>query len=161
MEYPTSAYRLQQNVKYGHNFSMNNGLRYNPIGFPQPCTIYVGSNAILTIGNNVGISQTSIICHKEIEIKNNVKMGGGSKIYDTDFHSLDANDRLSFKKDMQNKKSAKVTIGNNVLIGAGSIILKGVTIGDNSIIGAGSVVTKTIPANEIWGGNPAHFIKTT
>lgn len=88
-------------------------------------------------------------------------MGGGSKIYDTDFHSLDANDRLSFKKDMQNKKSAKVTIGNNVLIGAGSIILKGVTIGDNSIIGAGSVVTKTIPANEIWGGNPAHFIKTT
>jgi maltose O-acetyltransferase len=57
-------------------------------------------------------------------------------------------------------KFGKVKIGNNVFIGIKSIILMGVTIGDNVIVGAGSVVTKNIPSNEVWGGNPAHFIKT-
>ena len=52
-----------------------------------------------------------------------------------------------------------VIIENSVFIGAQSIILKGVTIGKNSIIGAGSVVTKNVPANQIWAGNPARFIK--
>lgn len=54
-----------------------------------------------------------------------------------------------------------ITIGNNVWIGAQSIILPGVTIGDNSVIGAGSVVTKDIPANAIAVGNPCKVIKTT
>ena len=44
-------------------------------------------------------------------------------------------------------------------IGAHSTILKVVTIGENSIIGAGSVISKSIPANEIWAGNPVKFIK--
>lgn len=52
-----------------------------------------------------------------------------------------------------------VKIGNNVFVGAGSIVLPGVKIGDNVIIGAGSVVTKNIPSNEIWAGNPAKKIK--
>ena len=52
-----------------------------------------------------------------------------------------------------------VHIGNNVWIGAGTVIVPGVTIGENSVIGAGSVVTKDIPDNEIWAGNPAKFIK--
>ncbi len=51
------------------------------------------------------------------------------------------------------------SIGNRVRIGAGAKIIGGVNIGDNAIIGAGSVVTKDVPANEIWAGNPAHFIK--
>lgn len=63
----------------GKNFCMNNGLRFNPIGFPQPCTIYVADGATLSIGDNVGVSQTSIICHKNIEIQDNVKIGGGQK----------------------------------------------------------------------------------
>lgn len=143
----------------GSNFSMNNGLRFNPIGFPQPCTIYVGENASLSIGNNVGISQASIICHKEIEIQDNVKIGGGTKIYDTDFHSVSYITRHSFKEDMSAKKMAKVTIEHDVFIGAGCIILKGVTIGACSVVGAGSVVTKNVPSREIWAGNPAKFIR--
>jgi acetyltransferase-like isoleucine patch superfamily enzyme len=50
-------------------------------------------------------------------------------------------------------------ICDNVFIGAHSIVLKGVTIGENSIIGSGSVVTKSIPANQIWAGNPAKIIR--
>ena len=52
-----------------------------------------------------------------------------------------------------------IHIGKRVWIGSGSIILPGVTIGDNSIVGAGSVVTKDVPANIIVAGNPAKFIK--
>lgn len=143
----------------GNNFKMNNGLKFNAIGYPQPCCLIVGENAALVIGDNVGISQTSIICHYSIKIGDNVKCGGGVKIFDTDFHSLNPQDRLSVEVDMKNKKRKEVIVGNNVLIGAGAIILKGVSIGDNSVIGAGSVVTKSVPANQIWAGNPAKFIK--
>lgn len=52
-----------------------------------------------------------------------------------------------------------VTIGNNVWIGAGSVILPGVTIGDNTVIGAGSVVTKDIPANVVAVGNPCRVMR--
>lgn len=58
-------------------------------------------------------------------------------------------------------KIKNVSIGNNVFIGASSIILPGVTIGDNVIIGAGSVVTKSIPGNCVYTGNPAVFICKT
>ena len=60
---------------------------------------------------------------------------------------------------MKNRAEKPVVIGNDVFIGAKSIILKGVTIGENSVIGAGSVVTKSVPANQIWAGNPAKFIR--
>lgn len=53
-----------------------------------------------------------------------------------------------------------VTIGNNVFVGANSVILPGVTIGDNVIIGAGSIVTKSIDSNLVCAGNPAKPIRT-
>ena len=55
---------------------------------------------------------------------------------------------------------APVYIGNNVFIGAGSIILPGVTIGNNVVIGAGSIVVRDIPDNSVAVGNPAHVVKT-
>lgn len=142
----------------GNNFAMNNGIKGNPIGSYRKCTIFVDRNAELKIGNNVGMSQTALICHKSITIGNYVKIGGGVSIYDTDFHSLDPEIRKS-KEDIMNRKEKPVVIKDNAFIGAHSIILKGVTIGENSIIGAGSVVTKSVPDNQIWAGNPAKFIR--
>ena len=52
-----------------------------------------------------------------------------------------------------------VHIGENVWIGANAVVLPGVTIGDNSVIGAGSVVTKDIPANVIAVGNPCRVLR--
>ncbi len=52
-----------------------------------------------------------------------------------------------------------IRIGNNVWIAGGTIVVAGVTIGDNSVIGAGSVVVKDIPANVIAVGNPCKVIK--
>ncbi len=57
-------------------------------------------------------------------------------------------------------KIGRVSIGNNVFVGANSVILPGVTIGDNVIIGAGSVITKSIDSNTVYAGNPARPIKT-
>lgn len=140
-------------------FSMNNGLKGNPIGRPQRCLFFAGRNAEITIGKNVGISSTAIVSQKAITIGNNVKIGGGVCIYDTDFHSLDAGIRYNREDDRLSTNKQPVIIEDNVFIGAHSTILKGVTIGKNSIVGACSVVTKSIPPNEIWGGNPAKFLK--
>lgn len=142
----------------GQNFQMNNTLASNPIGRPQRCILFVTKEASLKIGDNVGISQAALVCHAGITIGNNVKIGGGVCIYDTDFHSLDPNIRKNDKMDFLNKKKSPVVVKNNAFIGAHSIILKGVTIGENAVVGAGSVITKNVPDNEIWAGNPAKKI---
>lgn len=144
-------------MSIGSDFAMNNGIRYNPIGCAQPCTFFVDNGAHLSIGNNVGISQTTIIAHADITIEDNVKIGGGTSIYTSDFHSLDATKRAS-SHDIEFRVQKPVYISKNAFIGAHSIILKGVTIGENSIVGAGSVVTHSIPSNQVWAGNPARFI---
>ncbi len=73
-------------------------------------------------------------------------------ITDADWHGLyDRTDYIG--------KTAPICIGNNVWIGDSAIVCKGVTIGDNSIIGAGSVVTRDIPPNTIAAGNPAVPVK--
>lgn len=114
--------------------------------------------ARIIIEDNVGLNGTSITARSKT-----IKIGGGSMIapnvaiMDSDFHSLwPAENRLT---NPALDKDDDVIIGENVWIGIQSIILKGVTIGDNSIIAAGSIVTKSIPANVLAGGIPAKIIK--
>ena len=83
---------------------MNNGMKGNPIGCFNKCTFFVDRNATLKIGNNVGISQTALIAIEEINIGNNVKIGGGSYLYTSDFHSLDPIIRNS-KEDLVKRKA--------------------------------------------------------
>lgn len=118
----------------------------------------VRKNGELIIGKQVGISNSTIVCHNKIEIGAFVFVGGNCKIWDTDFHSLDPIERVH--NGDKKIKTAPIKIEDYAFIGGSSIILKGVTIGKNSIIGAGSVVTQNIPENEIWAGNPARYIKT-
>ncbi len=161
-EYPKISGKLfitgRGKLKLGKNIRLNSGITSNPIGGDSRIVISVAENAVLEIGDNCGISNSAIICNEKIILGNNIYLGGGVKIYDSDFHSLNVSERTGSKKSDIPVK-APVFIENGCFIGAHSIILKGVTIGEGSIIGAGSVVAKSIPSGEIWGGNPAKFIK--
>jgi acetyltransferase-like isoleucine patch superfamily enzyme len=144
----------------GKGFKSNNREMSNPIGRFNRCSLIVGNKGTLIIGKNVGMSSVAIVCHHHIEIGDNVNLGGNVVIYDTDFHSLDAESRLDSKTDKAGTITAAIKIGNSVFIGGHATILKGVEIGENSIVGACSVITKNIPANEIWAGNPAKLVRT-
>ncbi len=144
-------------INLGNGIVINSGARYNPIGGDTRTNLSVAADAVLEIGDHSGISNCTIVCQNQIKIGQYVNIGGSVKIYDTDFHALDFEKRKSKKSDIGNTKP--ILIKDHAFIGAHSIILKGVTIGENAIVGAGSVVTKSIPDNEIWGGNPARFIK--
>jgi acetyltransferase-like isoleucine patch superfamily enzyme len=144
-------------ILIGKDFKATSGSRYNPIGGDTIMRLICRKNARIEIGNNVGISNATLHISNSLVIEDNVRIGGGCRIWDSDFHSLDYQERI-FGGDTQ-IVTKPIYIGKNAFVGAGSIILKGVRIGENSIVGAGSVVTKSIPDNEIWAGNPAKKIK--
>lgn len=144
-------------LKIGSNVSINSNLRSNPIGGDRKAIIRVYKGACVCIGNGVGISNSCIVARKKILIGDNVLIGGGCKIYDNDFHPLEYEKRR--KKDESAIRSEEIVIGDGAFVGAHSILLKGTKIGERSIIGAGSVVSGEIPADEVWAGNPARFIR--
>lgn len=144
----------------GNDFICSSGDFTNPMGRNVSSFIYIEKNAKLIIGNNSGISSAVLRCGQNIKIGDNVKIGAMTIITDTDAHSLNPILRANVKTDAINAIKRPINIKDNVFIGTSCIICKGVTIGENSIIAAGSVVTHNIPDNEIWGGNPAKFIRT-
>lgn len=146
-------------MQLGKKFRCINRELVNPIGRFHRCSFNVGPNAQLIIGDRVGMSATAIVCHQRIEIGNDVQIGANVVIYDTDFHSLDAEHRKNIQSDRDHTRRQAVRIGAGAFIGAHSTILKGVEIGAGAVIGACSVVTKSIPANEIWAGNPARKLR--
>jgi maltose O-acetyltransferase len=88
-----------------------------------------------------------------ITIGDDVQIAPGVHIY-TAYHPLDPETRRSSLE-----LAKPVTIGNNVWLGGKSVVCAGVNIGDNSIIGAGSVVVKDVPANCVAAGNPCRVIR--
>ena len=144
-------------VKVGENVRVNSGKNYNIIGGDIRTNWIVFEDASVTIGDNVGMSNSTIVAKKNVQIDNNVMIGGGCKIYDTDFHSIMYCERMQSPD--PGVKSVPVVISEGAFIGANSIILKGVTIGKRSVIGADSVVVKNVPDDEIWAGNPAVFVR--
>ncbi len=112
---------IGKNIFIGDNFYANFNCR-------------LGDMSRITIGNNVLIGPNVSIC--------------------TEGHPLSPQARIQ-----RQSYGIPIVIGNNVWIGANSTIIGGVAIGDNSVIGAGSVVTKDVPPNILAVGNPAKFIK--
>jgi acetyltransferase-like isoleucine patch superfamily enzyme len=113
----------------------------------------------IAIGDHVGLNGTSITARsREIRIGAHTKVAPNVIIVDSDFHRAwppEARDRYP-----GSEEDVGVSIGEHCWIGMNTIILKGVTIGDNSVIAAGSVVVKDIPRDSLAGGIPAKVIKT-
>lgn len=123
-------------ITIGDNFESRNWWFCNPLGINHPLILCTWSkNAVISIGNDVGVSGGSIVSNTKIEIGDRVLIGANSTIIDTDFHPTKGNKRYS--KD--NIKSAEVVIGNDVFIGMNSIILKGAKIKEGGLVPAGEV----------------------
>lgn len=116
-------------------------------------------NSQINIGDNISFNGTSISCRTtKIDIGDNTIIAPNVIIVDSDFHSLSPNQARENNLDYESDKP--VFIGKNVWIGMNVIVLKGVSIGDNTVIAAGSIVTKSLPSNIIAAGNPAEKIRS-
>ena len=119
---------------------VKNGMRIGRNFHRLPnCTFDISHCWLISIGDNVTCDPgVRIIAHDASTclIFNNITSGGAKRLC----------------------KISPITIGNNVFIGAGSIVLCGVHIGNNVVIGAGAVVTKSIPDNSVACGNPATVV---
>jgi acetyltransferase-like isoleucine patch superfamily enzyme len=150
------AIHPSSSVEIGKSVRLNSGYARNPVGGSQHLSLSTSSGAVLKIGERAAISNSTIVCWNEILIGEDVFIGGGCEIYDTDFHPISSLNRLNYL--FEDIKTAPIVIKKESFIGANSLILKGVSIGEGSVIGAGSVVTRNIPDREIWAGNPIHRI---
>ena len=116
--------------------------------------VFLSSGRGISIGDHSGIGLNARIAGP-LSIGNDVMMGPNVMIF-TQNHR---NDDLTIPMRLQTAPKQKVTIGDDVWIGAGAIILPGVTIGNGVIVGAGAIVTKDVPDYAVVGGNPARVLR--
>lgn len=130
-----SIYAKINHAGYAKYIGVNMGKNIHIYG--DPIDMFGSEPWCITLGNNVHITREVLF----------VTHDGGTLLYRNLHPDLEI--------------TARIVIGNNVYIGVRTIILPGVTIGDNCIVAAGSIVTKDVPSNTVVGGIPAKFIKTS
>jgi len=114
------------------------------VAYPGGC-LELGSNVFINYG-------ASLSAHRLVHIGDGCQLGSYACLMDNDYHRVEDRRQPGISK--------PIVLERNVWLGVRVIVLKGVTIGENSVIGAGSVVTKDIPANSLAAGNPAKVIRT-
>jgi acetyltransferase-like isoleucine patch superfamily enzyme len=133
------------------------------------CSFSIGENGQCTVGHFTLLNGALIMAEEKIEIGSHCLISWNIGIADSDFHPLKPAQRLidaqalaPYFKDRPPRpklKTAPVKIADNVWVGMNAVILKGVTIGENSVVAAGSVVTKSVPPNTVVAGNPAVMVR--
>lgn len=118
------------------------------------------------IGDNCNIC-ANVLIENEVSVGDNVTVKCGVQLWDgvTLEDNVFVGPNVTFTNDLfprsknHPKEYAKTVIKKGASIGANSTIVCGHTIGENAMIGAGSVVTHDVPAGELWAGNPAKFMR--
>ena len=142
-------------LEIGAGFTCCSHPKHNSMGVFQKTMLKVlRPGARLSIGQEVGISGASISCSESIVIGDRVLIGTGCLISDHDAHPVNPAKRDDVTAIMR----AEVVIGDDVFVGARSIILKGVRVGQGAVVGAGSVVARDVPDYAVVGGNPAKLL---
>jgi acetyltransferase-like isoleucine patch superfamily enzyme len=148
--HPSSALAIGDDVRLISRYGLN------AVGGQQRVIIWVGPSASVSIGDHAGLSHATIVALSRIDIGRGVLIGGGVRIFDSDFHALP-----SAGPSARTVVTLPVKIDDHAFIGAHATILKGVTIGRGAVVGAGSVVTTNVPPHEVWAGNPARRISAS
>jgi acetyltransferase-like isoleucine patch superfamily enzyme len=145
----------QAKVVIGEDVRINSGERLNVVGSSQRTCILVAKDASLRIDHGAGISNSVLVCTRSVTIGSGTLIGGGSLILDSDLH------RLPIGCEYRSAGPAResVSIGADAFIGAHCIVLKGTSIGNQCVIGAGSVVHGTVTAGTVVAGAPARPIR--
>lgn len=147
-------------IHLGEHVTLTARFLTNPVGAMPVMLECIGEGRI-EIGDYSGLSSTLVSARRSVSIGRHVKIGGNVRIFDHDFHALDWKKRRPGGEDAEHVHSSAVVIEDDVFIGTGAIILKGVHIGARSIVAAGSVVTAgTIPPDSLVAGNPARVRRT-
>ena len=128
-------YAKVNHVGYAKYIGVNMGDNIHIYG--SPLGMFSTEPWIITLGNNVHITREVLF----------ITHDGGTLLYRNEVPDLEI--------------TAPINVGNDVYIGVRSIIMPGVTIGDNCVIGAGSIVTRDVPSNTVVAGVPAKVIKST
>ena len=133
------------------------GWKTSPLFYAGYCHVEVSNpGARIVFGDRVEFNNNAMLKSEGpgIVIGADGLFGAHVEIFDSNFHDLDPRRRHGGTPRM-----APVEIGENVFVGMGVKILKGVTIGADSVIGAGAVVTSSIPSGVVAAGNPARVIR--
>jgi acetyltransferase-like isoleucine patch superfamily enzyme len=129
--------------------------------FEKDCRLSTWGNGSIIIGKECHFGERNFITSAcRITIGDNLLTGNNVLISDNSHGDTSLKDISIPPIDRPLKCKGKVTIGNNVWIGANACLLSGITIGDGVIIGANSVVTHDIPSLSVACGVPARIIKT-
>lgn len=132
--------------------------RFTDLGVAKPMVLRtLGPRAQIVIGRDTGMSGTVICSATSVTIGRECLMGADVHITDTDFHPIAPQGRRHEARP-ERISSRPVLIGDNVFLGAGVRVLKGVTIGNDAVIGAGAIVTGDVPAGAIVVGVPGRVV---
>ncbi len=133
------------------------------------CSFSIGPKGSCSIGDFTLLNGAIIMAEERIEIGRYCLISWNVGIADSDFHPLDAASRridaMALAPFLPNRpprpeiKTKPVIIEDDVWIGMGAVILKGVRIGQGSVVAAGAVVTRDVPPNTVVAGNPAVPVK--
>jgi len=146
------------NVKLGKNVKFSKFINVYgcEIGDETKIGAFVEIQKNATVGSNCKISSHTFIC-EGVTVEDNVFIGHSvTFINDSYPRATTDGGQLQTEADW---KVEKTLVKKGASVGSGSTILANVTIGENAIVGAGSVVTKDVPANVIVAGNPAKILR--
>jgi hypothetical protein len=146
-------------ISIGARSSVVSDPRATALGVRGPVILrLMTKGAEIHIAEDTGLSGTVICAAKSVRIGARCLIGADVMIFDTDFHNPEPEGRRYAPVDWL-RISAPVSIGDDVFIGTGSRVLKGVTIGDGSVIGAGSLVVSDIAPFTVAAGTPAKALR--